>query len=320
MDQQHCVECGHFMKEKKKDGRSPHLEKLPIDINGEKFCQDFKSYLRNVNQAFMHSRHEVFSACNWSNLERVLADYGSSDVVKEFSARLACARSFRLELTESYKMHKEDQYMESTLERESHIRHRNLKQRRYEQMEKQMLARNQREYRDFERKELQKERDEGKQKMQGVVKSIIHAAFKVAQMGTTYGDSYFYDTLFSLEKSFFMKKIKNMSELAQNNTRMNELTVASRPMGVCEKGEKKGEKKEQKIGEKKEQKIGEKKGEKGQKMEGKTTGSRSTGPLLRGLPNHLNFLRCQGIVDKIFRLDLRNVSGSHRVTPTCTHA
>ncbi|KJP89642.1 hypothetical protein AK88_00600 [Plasmodium fragile] len=295
MDHQHCVECTNFMKEKKKDGRGPHLEKLPIDVNGEKFRQDFKGYLKNVNQAFLHSRHEVFSACNWSNLERVLADYGSSDVVKAFSERLGCARSFRLELTESYKMHKEDQYMESTLERESHIRHRKLKQRHYEQMEKQMFARNQREYRDFERAELQKERKEGKQKMQGVVKNIIHAAFKVAQIGTTYGDAYFYNTLFSLEKFFFMRKIKNMSELSQNNTRINELTVASTPMGVIQKGEKK-------------------KGEKEQKMEGNINGGTSTGRFLRGSPNQLNFLRCQGTVDSFFLLDLQNVSGKEHST------
>ncbi|ANQ07844.1 Uncharacterized protein PCOAH_00020870 [Plasmodium coatneyi] len=286
MDHQHCVDCTNFMKEKKKDGgRGPHLEKLPIDVNGEKFLQDFKGYLRNVNQAFLHSRHEMFSACNWSNLERVLANYGSSDVVKAFSARLACARSFRLELAESYKMHQEDQYMESTLERESHIRQRKLKQRHYEQMEKQMFARNQREYRDFERKELQKEHEEGRRKMQGVVKSIIHAAFKVAQVGTTYGDTYFYDTLFSLEKSFFMRKIKNMSELVQNNTRMNELTVGITPMGMFEKGE---------------------------KMEGKITGGRSKGSVPQGSPNQLNFLKCQKTVDRFFCLNLRNVSGGGR--------
>ncbi|EUD65619.1 hypothetical protein C922_03865 [Plasmodium inui San Antonio 1] len=322
MDHQHCVECTNFMKEKKKDARGPHLEKLPIDVNGEKFLHNFTTYLRNVNQAFMHSRHEVFSACNWSNLERVLADYGSSDVVKAFSARLACARSFRLALTESYKMHKEDQYMKSTLDRQSQIRHRKLKQRHYEQMEKQMFARNQREYRAFERKELQNEREKGKRKMQGVVKNIIHAAFKVAQMGTTYGDSYFYNTLFSLEKSFFMRKIKNMSELAQNNTRMNELTVASTPMGLFEKGEKKEEKKGEtkgeakgdKTGEKKGDKTGEEKGEKEQKMEGRTTGGRSMGPLLRGSLNQLNFLRCQGTVDRFFLLDLRNISGKRHST------
>ncbi|SCO66969.1 conserved Plasmodium protein, unknown function [Plasmodium vivax] len=303
MDHPHCVECTNFAKESKKGGRGPHVEKLPIDVNGEKFRQNFKGYLKNVNQAFIHSRHDVFSSFNWSNLERVLSDYGTSDVVKAFSARLACARSFRLELTESYKMHKEEQYMESTLERESHLRHRKLKQRHYEQMGKQMFARNQREYRDFERKEQQKARQEGKRKMQGVVKSIIHAAFKVAQMGTTYGDSFFYDALFSLEKSFFMRKIKNMSELAQNNARVNELAVAGTPMGVFEKGEKK-----QKKGERKEEQKEVKKEENEQKMAGKTTKGRPTEGLPRGPPNQLNLLRCQGTVDCLFRLDLRNVS------------
>ncbi|CAA9987911.1 conserved Plasmodium protein, unknown function [Plasmodium knowlesi strain H] len=294
MDHHHCVQCSNFMKEKKKDGRSSHLEKLPIDVNGEKFRQDFKGYLRNVNQSFLHSRHEVFSACNWSNLKRVLADYGSSDVVKSFNARLACARSFRLELTESYKMHKEDQYMESTLERENHIRQRKLKERHYEQMEKQMFVRNQREYRDLERKELQNKHEAEKQKMQDLVKSMIHAAFKMEQMETTYGDSYFYNTLFSLEKSFFMRQIKNMSELAQNNTRMNELTAASTPMGVFEEGGKKEGKK----------------GEKEQKMERGTAGDKSTESVLQGSTNELNFLKCQGIVDSFFHLDLRNVSGT----------
>ncbi|GAW80670.1 hypothetical protein, conserved [Plasmodium gonderi] len=275
MDSQLFMKFNNFTKEEKKDGRNiSHFENFTIDINNERFQKDYENYLKNMNKMFIHSRHEVFSACHRNRLERILSDYGSNDVVGAFNEKLTRAYNFRLELIESYKMHKEDIYLKSALERDNHIRHHKLIQRNYEKMEKQMYTMNQREYCIFQRKELEKKRERRKKKMDAIIKSFIKSAFEVAKLGTTCGDSYFYENIFFLEKLFFLKKIKYMNDMVQNNSHENEANISTMPLGTCAKRE-------------------------------KYSASISKRCSFQNLHENLDFMRFQGGIDKFFLLNMR---------------
>ncbi|SBS84745.1 conserved Plasmodium protein, unknown function, partial [Plasmodium malariae] len=115
---------------------------------------------------------------------------------------------------------------ERVLAIENHKIYHRLKQKYDKKMEKVMNSRNQREYKNYQRHQLEKENEKKKKKMEVIIKDIINAALKIVRLGSNCGDYFFYENLFFLEKMFFLKKIKNINELVQNNAHNKEANYA----------------------------------------------------------------------------------------------
>ncbi|CRG98747.1 conserved Plasmodium protein, unknown function [Plasmodium relictum] len=234
MNSQFFMKHDNLKKEKNKN-KDIYSEKV-INLNNEKFLKNYQNYLKNINNNFIYTHHNIFKACNQNNLEGILSHYKSSIITEKFKQKIVCALNFKLELLENYKMYKEDKYLRSLLKIENHIKNHKLRQNYNIKMEKKLYERNIRAYKNYQKHKLEKEHSEKRKKMNIIIKYFINAAFRLRKIEVNFDNYFFYDNMFFLEKFFFVKQIKNINEVLQNNELMNE---ANHVMANHDKFEKK---------------------------------------------------------------------------------
>ncbi|VWU50760.1 conserved protein, unknown function [Hepatocystis sp. ex Piliocolobus tephrosceles] len=227
MDNTFIRDSDNFQSKKKQYQDIYLPEKITIDVNDGSFHKGYQNYLKNMNKLLILSYHDAFETCNKRNLDKILCNYGLNDLTKEFNKKLDCAHNFKFELIENYQMTGEDKYMENILKIENHVKYNKLENRYYKESLEDLNQKIQREYKNYERIQLEKEYTKKKKKVENILKNIISAAFKITKVRRLdYGENYFYDNLFYLERLFFIKKIKNINEFVQNSIFINKTNNA----------------------------------------------------------------------------------------------